>query len=94
MEWIVIQWLCLSFEPFFLFFLYSRLENESDLSAENPLFQDTFQELADPLPFAKHERSKLICKISKEIMDDHNPPLVLPNGYAYGKNVSLKFNSS
>ncbi|KAH0865050.1 hypothetical protein HID58_082261, partial [Brassica napus] len=31
----------------------------------------------------KQEHSKLICYISKELMDTENPPLVLPNGYVY-----------
>ncbi|KAK3034439.1 hypothetical protein RJ639_034676, partial [Escallonia herrerae] len=42
-----------------------------------------FRKLALPLPFSKQHHSKLVCYITKEIMDTENPPLVLPNGYVY-----------
>ena len=38
--------------------------------------------LADALPFAKHTHSKLVCHVTKQIMDEDNPPMVLPNGRA------------
>lgn len=41
--------------------------------------------LAATLPWAKHVSSKLVCARSKEIMNDTNPPMVLPNNYAYGR---------
>ncbi|KAJ4764788.1 Macrophage erythroblast attacher [Rhynchospora pubera] len=50
---------------------------------EDPLSQVTFMRLADPLPFSKQHHSKLVCFITKELMDTENPPLVLPNGYVY-----------
>jgi hypothetical protein len=27
--------------------------------------------------------SKLLCSVTREIMNDANPPMVLPNGYVY-----------
>lgn len=58
---------------------------EEGCTKEDPLSQEAFRKLAEPLPFAKHISSKLVCRITKERMDDHNPPLVLPNGYVYSR---------
>ncbi|CAL9037673.1 unnamed protein product [Musa banksii] len=52
-------------------------------SKEDPLSQEGFRKLAEPLPFSKLHHSKLVCYITKELMDHENPPLVLPNGYVY-----------
>lgn len=43
--------------------------------------------LAADMPPAHATRSYLICRISGQLMDEHNPPLVLPNGRAYSKKV-------
>ncbi|KAJ8618181.1 hypothetical protein MRB53_014367 [Persea americana] len=56
---------------------------EEDCTKEDPLSQEHFRKLASPLPFSKQHHSKLVCYISKELMDFDNPPLVLPNGYVY-----------
>lgn len=63
---------------------------EDGCTKEDPLSQLTFRQLAEPLPFAKHIHSKLVCFISKELMNEDNPPLVLPNGYVYSKKVLFK----
>lgn len=49
-------------------------------SREDPLHLPSFQALAEPLPCAKHVRSKLLCSVTRSIMSDANPPVVLPNG--------------
>lgn len=41
--------------------------------------------LAADLPYAKHVHSQLMCSITKEIMDEHNAPVVLPNGTVYSE---------
>ncbi|KAI3995288.1 hypothetical protein MKX01_032090 [Papaver californicum] len=56
---------------------------EEDCTKEDPLSQENFRKLAMPLPFSKQHHSKLVCYITKELMDTENPPLVLPNGYVY-----------
>ncbi|XP_068660164.1 protein MAEA homolog [Aristolochia californica] len=56
---------------------------EDDCTKEDPLSQENFRKLAQPLPFSKQHHSKLVCYITKELMDTENPPLVLPNGYVY-----------
>jgi hypothetical protein len=44
-----------------------------------------FQKLAEGLPWSKHVHSKLVCAITREIMNEHNPPMVLPNGAVYSE---------
>ncbi|KAG6728496.1 hypothetical protein I3842_02G175900 [Carya illinoinensis] len=56
---------------------------EDDCSKEDPLSQDSFRKLAMPLPYSKQNHTKLVCNITKELMDTENPPQVLPNGYVY-----------
>ncbi|KAK8979382.1 hypothetical protein V6N11_000529 [Hibiscus sabdariffa] len=56
---------------------------EDDCTKEDPLSQDNFRNLAMPLPYSKQHHSKLVCYITKELMDTENPPQVLPNGYVY-----------
>ncbi|KAJ9684075.1 hypothetical protein PVL29_016526 [Vitis rotundifolia] len=56
---------------------------QDDCTKEDPLSQDSFRKLALPLPYSKQHHSKLVCYITKELMDTENPPMVLPNGYVY-----------
>ncbi|KAG9138858.1 hypothetical protein Leryth_007475 [Lithospermum erythrorhizon] len=56
---------------------------EEECPKEDPLSQEIFRKLALPLPFSKQHHSKLVCYITKELMDTENPPLVLPNGHVY-----------
>ncbi|KAK5795196.1 Macrophage erythroblast attacher [Gossypium arboreum] len=56
---------------------------EDDCTKEDPLSQENFRKLAMPLPYSKQHHSKLVCYITKELMDTENPPQVLPNGYVY-----------
>ncbi|KAJ4824601.1 hypothetical protein Tsubulata_010914, partial [Turnera subulata] len=56
---------------------------EEDCTKEDPLSQENFRKLALPLPYSKQHHSKLVCYITKELMDTENPPQVLPNGYVY-----------
>ncbi len=54
-------------------------------SREDPLAHPDLQALAQGLPYAKHVHSKLICAVTRELMSDANPPMVLPNGYVYSQ---------
>ncbi|KAF8397582.1 hypothetical protein HHK36_016502 [Tetracentron sinense] len=62
---------------------FCRFCYEDDCPKEDPLSQESFRKLASSLPFSKQHHSKLVCYITKELMDTENPPLVLPNGYVY-----------
>jgi macrophage erythroblast attacher len=59
--------------------------SSSSSSREDPLQHPDFKALAADLPCAKHVHSKLICAVTREIMTDANPPMVLPNGYVYSQ---------
>ena len=78
----------------------SALKNPTSFKKENankddPLSIKEFQELAADLPYTKHVHSKLLCHITGEIMDEDNPPMVLPNGYVYSlegfKSIATKY---
>jgi hypothetical protein len=43
--------------------------------------------LAAKLPVSQRAHSCIVCRITGQIMDERNPPLVLPNGYVYSKNA-------
>eukprot|EP00898_Chlorokybus_atmophyticus_P008796 jgi/Chlat1/8918/Chrsp92S00691 len=64
-----------------------RENDESACSKEDPLRSTLYRQLARGLPYAKHARSTLVCRITNEIMNDNNPPMVLPNGYVYSRNA-------
>uniref|UniRef100_A0A804PXI9 Macrophage erythroblast attacher n=1 Tax=Zea mays TaxID=4577 RepID=A0A804PXI9_MAIZE len=59
--------------------------SEGSCPKEDPLSLEGFRKLAEPLPFSKQHHSKLVCYITKELMDTENPPQVLPNGYVYSE---------
>ncbi|GMP68751.1 hypothetical protein ACSBR2_026768 [Camellia fascicularis] len=80
----------MTFEPLLNIYLQAGLSAlktpfcyEDDCTKEDPLSQESFRKLALSLPFSKQHHSKLVCYITKELMDTENPPLVLPNGYVY-----------
>ncbi|KAK9843527.1 hypothetical protein WJX81_007413 [Elliptochloris bilobata] len=52
---------------------------------EDPLHLKAFQDLAEGLPWSKHVHSKLVCALTREVMNEHNPPMVLPNGAVYSQ---------
>lgn len=52
---------------------------------ECPLCSPLLNELAKKLPFPHCSQSKLICSISGQPLNEHNPPMMLPNGYIYGE---------
>ena len=47
------------------------------------------RKLAADLPYSKHIHSKLVCHITHDLMNEHNPPMVLPNGMVYSLKVNL-----
>jgi len=56
---------------------------------ECPLCTSPLNELAKRLPYQHCLQSKLICPISGQPLNEHNPPMMLPNGHIYGE-LSLK----
>ncbi|KAI9315461.1 CTLH/CRA C-terminal to lish motif domain-containing protein [Dichotomocladium elegans] len=45
--------------------------------------KDTFGKLAEGLPWSHHVNSTVVCRISGKIMNEDNPPMLLPNGRVY-----------
>ncbi|KAL0488404.1 hypothetical protein AKO1_015579 [Acrasis kona] len=56
---------------------------EDHYNVNDPLCDKTFQDISNDLPYATHNHSKLVCRISNQVMDDRNPAMVLPNGNVY-----------
>lgn len=50
--------------------------------------------LARDLPRAQHVHSVLVCSISREVMDENNPPMALPNGNVYSKDALFQIAES
>eukprot|EP01133_Synstelium_polycarpum_P003504 gene3504-4003_t len=55
-----------------------------------PICDPSFKSLAQPLPVSLHSHSSLICRINGELMDEDNPPMVLPNGNVYCRNAMME----
>ncbi|XP_068708537.1 E3 ubiquitin-protein transferase MAEA-like isoform X2 [Montipora foliosa] len=60
---------------------------EGHKSSECPVCSHPLNILGRSLPFAHCAQSRLVCPISGHVMNENNPPLVLPNGYVYGENA-------
>lgn len=63
-------------------------EDGTSKNPDCPVCSKSLNKLAQPLPMAHCANSRLVCKISGEVMNENNPPMMLPNGYVYGYNVS------
>lgn len=59
----------------------------SSKSPDCPVCSRSLNQLAQPLPMAHCANSRLVCKISGDVMNENNPPMMLPNGHVYGYNV-------
>ena len=69
--------------------LKTPLSLEEGCCREDPLHLPAFRALAAGLPYAKHVHSKLICALSRTLMNEHNPPAALPNGMVYSQRALL-----
>lgn len=67
----------------------SHCYQEGHKSSECPVCSHPLNILGRPLPYAHCAQSRLVCPISGHVMNENNPPMVLPNGYVYGENVSF-----
>lgn len=48
-----------------------------------PVCSEELNPLAAPLPHSNQIHSTLVCRISGALMNEDNPPTMLPNGYVY-----------
>ena len=67
--------------------MYSQCYKSEEQSIQCPVCSELFNQLASSLPFSHSSQSYLICRISGDPMNEHNPPMLLPNGYVYGEQV-------
>ncbi len=61
-----------------------------DRNSECPVCQEPLHQLAHQLPYAHCSQSRLICYISGHPLNEHNQPLMLPNGFVYGEEALAK----
>ncbi|KAK9828193.1 hypothetical protein WJX74_002482 [Apatococcus lobatus] len=54
-------------------------------SIEDPLHSKVYQQLAEGLASSKQIHSKLVCPVTRKLMNEHNPPVVLPNGSMFSE---------
>lgn len=59
-----------------------------------PVCQPALNVIAKPLPYAYCQNSKLICSFTGAPLNEHNIPMMLPNGYVYGYNVRSRLHLS
>lgn len=52
-------------------------------STSCPVCNENIYKLAKPLPYSTKSNSHLICRILGVVMDENNPPVVLPNNQVY-----------
>jgi len=64
-----------------------KAASSGDRNGECPVCQNALFQLAAPLPYAHCSQSRLICYISGRPLNEHNPPLMLPNGFVYGRDA-------
>uniref|UniRef100_A0A672MM31 E3 ubiquitin-protein transferase MAEA n=1 Tax=Sinocyclocheilus grahami TaxID=75366 RepID=A0A672MM31_SINGR len=64
-------------------------EDGTSKNPDCPVCSKSLNKLAQHLPMAHCANSRLVCKISGEVMNENNPPMMLPNGYVYGYNSLL-----
>lgn len=68
--------------------------NPSTANPSCPTCVEPYRSLSQPLPRARHVHSVLVCGISKKIMDENNPPMVLPNGNVYGNDALARISAA
>ncbi len=50
---------------------------------DNPFQLAAFVHVSSSVPAAKYTRSKLVCHVTGQRIDEDNPPLAMPNGFVY-----------
>ncbi|GFT10194.1 e3 ubiquitin-protein transferase MAEA [Nephila pilipes] len=64
-------------------------KSEGERNPDCPVCSPALNTLAQSLPYSHCSQSRLVCYISGDPLNEHNHPLMLPNGYVYGE-LSLK----
>eukprot|EP00050_Salpingoeca_kvevrii_P023018 m.136629 g.136629 ORF g.136629 m.136629 type:complete len:404 (+) comp9904_c1_seq4:409-1620(+) len=56
-----------------------------DCNRNCPTCNSDLYTLAEDLQYAHHDNSQLVCRITGDLMNENNPPMMLPNGCVYGE---------
>ena len=67
----------------------SSCYQERESNPNCPTCDPFLREIAKGLPTGTLSQSRVMCRITGEIMNEHNPPLMLPNGHAYSTEALL-----
>ncbi|KAL0860842.1 hypothetical protein ABMA27_009384 [Loxostege sticticalis] len=70
---------------FFLNSYLTQCYKESTKVSACPACQPPLNQLARSLPHAHCSHSRLVCRITGHPLNEHNQPMVLPNGQVYGE---------
>jgi macrophage erythroblast attacher len=84
---------CLSTEPLLTVHLQAGISSlktpqcfrEETKNVNCPVCNELISKLAKDLPYAHHVHTRLVCRLSGELMNEDNPPMMLPNGQVYSK---------
>jgi len=63
---------------------------EEEANVNCPSCAQPYQTMAQYLPVPARSHSRLVCRVSGKVMDSDNPPMALPNGMVYSKEVLEK----
>lgn len=59
--------------------------SQSSKNSNCPVCQQNINDVAEPLPFSHCAQSRLICRVTGKALNEHNLPMMLPNGQVYGQ---------
>jgi macrophage erythroblast attacher len=57
----------------------------NDVNINCPVCVPPYADLAAELPLSHHENSCIVCRITGQVMNENNPPMILPNGHVYSQ---------
>ncbi|KZV67891.1 hypothetical protein PENSPDRAFT_676621 [Peniophora sp. CONT] len=55
-----------------------------------PVCDPSLGSLAQEVPYSHHVNSTIVCRISGKIMNENNPPMAFPGGYAYSREALVE----
>jgi len=58
---------------------------EFEVNLNCPVCVPPYSEIAANLPFSHHENSSIVCRVTGALLDENNPPMILPNGHVYSQ---------
>jgi len=72
----------------------TRCVEDPEPNSGCPVCHPVLAQIAQDLPIAHHMHSTLVCSISGAIMNEHNPPMALPNGNVYSTQALMDMAAS